>query len=814
MQASPQVLNILSELFKEWSDWEHNRTYYIQTLLPELMADPASGTTNERGLLTKLKAASDSAEWENMVTIADNLDSLKDQMTVFHQAINEFLEKGDFASAEAYISANGSEELRKIYESKRTKEISKKLIRIEEGYKTYSFERADRRIDAIRQYMSSDQSEYIEEKRKHYLKQFHRGIVKELEEVVAKYNFDKAESIYHQYPEAISREKFNELIKAAEAKKEAEELAQYVRRIEGEIEQLLRKYEFDKAKERYELIVRHYPEERYLNRLEFYRKQRLKELLLSRIHKALKSGDYRTADSIFLESDLLDENEYLDIKASYLSREVKRRYQKEINREKALALGSSSQNLLISARAGSGKTMTLACKTSLLIDLERIHPDQIMILAFNKSAAKEIRERVAGEYGKSSFENARTFHSLADQIVQPEKEYLYDDTRDNLTGRMTNFVQQLLKEKIVNPDFLETMYYFFRSEMREIEQAGFLLGEEAYREFRRNLRQYALHGERAKSAGEKYIADYHFEHDIRYQYEKAWFWGDLIYRPDFSIFHNQEDYIIEHWGIDEQDHKREVPSWWNKSWQEYHEEMNRKREFWAEKGVLLIETWDRDVRRGRGNFEKLLEKRLKSAGIYKEKLPEHVIIERLKENDIKTTRMAKLFSQFIQRAKTKMWEPAEIQRSLRFPGQECRNKGPDIYTPVDEREAVFIDLALRVYKEYEAALDASNYLDFNDVLHAAVEEIHRTEGACRIRLGASKKRSIPLNKLKVILIDEYQDFSEQFYMLVDAIRIYNPGLRFVCVGDDWQAINGFAGSDLKYFDGFSSFSRTPVVLTS
>ena len=52
------------------------------------------------------------------------------------------------------------------------------------------------------------------------------------------------------------------------------------------------------------------------------------------------------------------------------------------------------------------------------------------------------------------------------------------------------------------------------------------------------------------------------------------------------------------------------------------------------------------------------------------------------------------------------------------------------------------------------------------------------------------------------MIDEYQDFSELFYRLMDAVREQNPRVRFFCVGDDWQAINGFAGSDLRFFQNF------------
>ena len=57
-------------------------------------------------------------------------------------------------------------------------------------------------------------------------------------------------------------------------------------------------------------------------------------------------------------------------------------------------------------------------------------------------------------------------------------------------------------------------------------------------------------------------------------------------------------------------------------------------------------------------------------------------------------------------------------------------------------------------------------------------------------------------KIKYLMIDEYQDFSNLFFQLVNTISKYNKELKIVCVGDDWQLINSFAGSQKEYFDEF------------
>ena len=72
-------------------------------------------------------------------------------------------------------------------------------------------------------------------------------------------------------------------------------------------------------------------------------------------------------------------------------------------------------------------------------------------------------------------------------------------------------------------------------------------------------------------------------------------------------------------------------------------------------------------------------------------------------------------------------------------------------------------------------------------------------------IKSDNQSSIKLDGLKWIIIDEYQDFSQLFLNLIDALRKYNPDLNIFCVGDDWQAINGFAGSETKFFSQFDHY---------
>jgi DNA helicase-4 len=62
-----------------------------------------------------------------------------------------------------------------------------------------------------------------------------------------------------------------------------------------------------------------------------------------------------------------------------------------------------------------------------------------------------------------------------------------------------------------------------------------------------------------------------------------------------------------------------------------------------------------------------------------------------------------------------------------------------------------------------------------------------------------------------ILIDEYQDISAQRYKLIRKLMEHNPKCRLFCVGDDWQSIMGFSGSNLNFFVNFEQHFENPAI---
>jgi DNA helicase-4 len=61
------------------------------------------------------------------------------------------------------------------------------------------------------------------------------------------------------------------------------------------------------------------------------------------------------------------------------------------------------------------------------------------------------------------------------------------------------------------------------------------------------------------------------------------------------------------------------------------------------------------------------------------------------------------------------------------------------------------------------------------------------------------------------LIDEYQDISAQRYRLIKNLLEHNPNCRLFCVGDDWQSIMGFSGSNLDFFVNFERYFEKPAI---
>ena len=499
------------------------------------------------------------------------------------------------------------------------KYIEPKLEKIEQQLRCYNFESANELFEDISHlYNASD------------YKQLRDGYAREyiIEKITPKlhcYDFESADRLFKHIRKLYPKSEYDQLRRHYVDK--------YITLTFNRIEQQLRLYDFESADQLFQSIsisnLSQVEYQRLKVKYQRLKAEYTKKQVLETITALLNNEEYIAADKHFCNSSLILAEEYENLKSRYVKKSLAQEGL-ELNDEQSLAMSKMDKHLLLAARAGSGKTRTIDGKTLFLAKYEAVNPNQILILAFNKAAAKEIQDRICRADGLENFNNARTFHSLAyqivDQVVQLETgKILFDERGEFSPKKLSVFVQTIFQDlRKADPTIEKRLYSYFRKELQDInvEQHRKFFTDKEYLSYRRNLKYVTLKCEQVKSRGEKYIADFLFEHDIKYQYEKPYRWENRAYRPDFTLSDLEMDVsvIIEHWGIDERDTKQEVPSHWNKTWEEYHDEIQRKRDYWKrdywqEKGVELVETSIRDLRSGRENFEKKLKSKLGSVDI-------------------------------------------------------------------------------------------------------------------------------------------------------------------------------------------------------
>lgn len=90
---------------------------------------------------------------------------------------------------------------------------------------------------------------------------------------------------------------------------------------------------------------------------------------------------------------------------------------------------------------------------------------------------------------------------------------------------------------------------------------------------------------------------------------------------------------------------------------------------------------------------------------------------------------------------------------------------------------------------YESYLNKEGLMDFNDMINDAIVKLKRTNV-----------------RYKYIIIDEYQDISYTKYLLIKELQKLSNSYIFA-VGDDYQSIYRFAGSNIMLFTRFRRYFR-------
>jgi DNA helicase-4 len=520
-----------------------------------------------------------------------------------------------------------------------------------------------------------------------------------------------------------------------------------------------------------------------------------RRLALAEMKSAFEQ-DFLGADELFIErlSRYLTREEFEQEKVFFVQSWVKKSVP-AINEaepripddEQATAMASHGTHIQVVARAGSGKTETVANRAAFLLRHCKVRQGEMLLLAFNKKAAIEMAERVQAKLGTDSIPHIMTFHALAYAIVPGAKQLLVNQSDDGEQSLNQEF-QQVLMDSLENHEFesrvRRLMLAHFRADWDRILTGGFDLSRDEMLAYRRSLASETLRGEYVKSFGEKVIANLLFEHDVRYLYEQNHWWKGRNYRPDFTLPKTgrmSKGVVIEYFGlIGDPD---------------YDEEAEAKRGYWESKSDEwnFIELNRKHFAGGQSGFESVLGSLLAKANVPLTRLSEDEIWERARTRSI--LRFTEAASGFVGRCR-KMWlTPEDLAKKV------------SAHDSLVDIEAWFIEIATELYVSYLDRLKAIGSDDFDGLMQQSITNV--LNGKCEF---SRKDERGDLSRIRYLFVDEYQDFTELFHRMVDAIRQINPQIEVFCVGDDWQAINRYAGSDLTYYQKFDSIFSPSVRL--
>ena len=112
-----------------------------------------------------------------------------------------------------------------------------------------------------------------------------------------------------------------------------------------------------------------------------------------------------------------------------------------------------------------------------------------------------------------------------------------------------------------------------------------------------------------------------------------------------------------------------------------------------------------------------------------------------------------------------------------------------------------------VFSEYRKVMKQRELTNFNQIMADAAKLIQAIVD--KANLGTTETRETgletQLSNYEYVFVDEYQDFSKLFFTMISSLLKSSPRARLLAVGDDWQSINRFAGSDVNYFLHFEKY---------
>jgi len=451
-------------------------------------------------------------------------------------------------------------------------------------------------------------------------------------------------------------------------------------------------------------------------------------------------------------------------------------------------------NNLVLAGAGTGKTTTISAKVAYILEKKLATPEELLIISFTKNAVTEMYDRClkfCRHIPGAEHLDVRTFNSFGylvnRQCSQQELHLAFGGEEDAAKAFLQETFDKLFLE---DADFQRKatnfIAFFNRPERDEFKFET----KDAFIKHEQSFKNETLDGKKVNSKEEMEIGNFFCLFGIDYEYERHYPLEPEDRNADYSSYHpdfflTEYDIWHEHFGVDREGN---VPQWFKTrppypTAKEYYQAgMNWKRGVHAKYGTSLIETYSFES--AEDSLISGLKKKLMDRGVLLEPRKPEEILPMIKKSAYYED-FINLFHTFLGLMKSNAKTPNDII-----------GKGGD------RRLRVFMDVFRPVYNRYEALLRQSSQVDFNDMINLAADHI---------ATGSYGK------PYKYILVDEFQDMSLGRYELIKSLKKQNPGVKLYAVGDDWQSIFRFTGSDISIITEFGKHfgytSKTSIFRT-
>lgn len=490
-------------------------------------------------------------------------------------------------------------------------------------------------------------------------------------------------------------------------------------------------------------------------------------------------------NDLFIQRHLENDKTYLDDILKAIDSKIL------LDEEQRRVVLSDEDYTLVIAGAGAGKTTTVSAKVKYLVEKKNILPEQILVISFTNKAVDELRDKINKDLKIAC--PVTTFHKTGYAILKRQdvdRKMVVDQ------GFMFNVINNYLKSNILeNPELVDKLILFFGSyfdapyEGEELNDFFNYISKADFSTLRGNIDEFAeqiidkrtgkcvsIVHETLRSSQEVRIANFLYLNGIDYTYEKPYPFNILRsrkpYTPDFTITQGDRTIYLEHFGIT-QDGRN---SRYNEELlTKYKQEVNDKILLHRKHQTELIYTFsayndDRD-------FIEHLREELQVHNIMLTPRPSREVYDKIinTEENQYIVRLVKLVCTFIQNFKTNGYTLEDFSRFQS--------------TSHNERTKLFLSICEQCYHEYAKRLKEKHAIDFEDMINDSARILREEE--------------LKGNRLdfKYIIVDEYQDISRQRFNLTKELSKLCDA-KIIAVGDDWQSIYAYAGSDITLFTRF------------